>query len=243
MLNTVNSSVNSSKYQAVSCSRKLLIIGLHQPRRKDVSFAPARMNQRLGEPCVDLGSQSPDIYIDDVGERVEVLVPYVLRDLFTIHDAVLIEHQELEQSILFGSDTDGLAGPADHVIRRVQREIRNLDRFRTDLSNTPGQSAEPRQEFLEIERLGEVVIRATVEARNAIVYGVTRGEHENGDAEAGAAQLTANGIAILDGQHDIEDHQIVLVHRRVIESLLAIPRDIDRVSLLAQALGNEPRYS
>ena len=73
--------------------------------------------------------------------------------------------------------------------------------------------------------LVEIIVGAGIEARHAVVHGVARGEHQDGRAKSARAQLTANGVAVLQRQHHIENYQIVLMHGSVVDGLLAVGGD------------------
>src|SRR5438552_17113582 len=171
----MSSSVKNSRYQAVSWMRRLLIISGHRSGCEDVSLAPPRMEERPLETHIDFGTQPPDIHIDDVRERIEVLIPHVLRDLFPANDAILVEHQEFEQRVLLGGEADGFTRPRDRMIGGVERQIANPDQLRADLGRAPRESTQSREKFLEVEGFGEVVVGAAVETFHPIIHCVTRG--------------------------------------------------------------------
>ena len=50
-------------------------------------------------------------------------------------------------------------------------------------------------------------------------------------------------VAVFDRQHEVEDDQVVLVDRGLVERLFAVARHIHGVGLLAQALGDEGRHA
>src|SRR5205085_11425756 len=73
--------------------------------------------------------------------------------------------------------------------------------------------------------------------------GIAGGKHENRRAETGETKLAAYGAAVLDGQHEIENDQVVWIDGSLIESLPAIDSDIDGVSLFTQALGDKAGHA
>ena len=81
-----------------------------------------------------------------------------------------------------------------------------------------------------------------VQARDAVLHGIARGQHQNRHALAGFAQFAANCETIRRGNHHIEDHQVVGVYRRLIKCIFACRRYIDGVRLFAQSFSHEPRY-
>ena len=75
----------------------------------EIALAPARPEERsvlasLGG--VELLPQPPDVHLDEIRERVEVLVPDVLRDLAARNDAAAVEEQVFEKRVLLGGQLD-----------------------------------------------------------------------------------------------------------------------------------------
>src|ERR1035441_6753151 len=97
MPNSTKSSENRATYQTVRRNRKLLIIVGLRLRAQNVAFAAAGVDQAAAEAGVELRAQALDVHVDDIGKRIEVLVPDVLPDLLAAHHAALVEHQELEE--------------------------------------------------------------------------------------------------------------------------------------------------
>ena len=53
------------------------------------------------------------------------------------------------------------------------------------------------------------------------------------------AKFPADGVAVLHRQHDIEDHDVVLVDGGLVERLFAVAGDIDGIGLFAEAFGDK----
>src|SRR5580765_8330760 len=86
-------------YQRVSRRRMVVISGFH-----DVPDAPHGVHQLLRVAGVDLLPQSVDDDVDDVGARVEVIVPGVLGDERAGHDLPRMAHEVLENGVLLGRE-------------------------------------------------------------------------------------------------------------------------------------------
>src|ERR1041384_5879716 len=78
----------------------------------------------------------------------------------------------------------------------------------------PRESADARQQLAKGERLREIVVGAGVQAADAIVDGVARGEHEHRRADAALAQIRAEGEAVTAGQHRVEHDHVEGAERR-----------------------------
>ena len=77
-----------------------------------VSGAAHGMQQRLVEALVDLAAQPRDVHVDDVGLRVEVVVPHVLEQHGARHHLAGVLHQVFEQAEFARLQRDRLAGRA-----------------------------------------------------------------------------------------------------------------------------------
>src|ERR1017187_7232462 len=170
-LKRTNSSEKNSRYQSVRRKRKLLIIGGSRVGAQDVAFPAAGADQPAGAAALEPGAQALDVDVDDIGEGIEVLVPDVLRDLLAAHHAIFVKHQKFQQRILLGGEADGLAGAGDGVAGGVQREIADAADLRAQHFGAAQQGAQTGQELLEVDRLGEIVVAAGIQAGTAVVYG------------------------------------------------------------------------
>jgi hypothetical protein len=72
-----------------------------------------------------------------------------------------------------------------------------------------------RHQLARVERLGQVVVGAGLEAGDAVHVVALGGEHDDGDAIAGGAQPPADRQPVLAGQHEVEHHQVV-AHARAL---------------------------
>ena len=111
--------------------------------------------------------------------------------------------------------------------------------FRARNAGAARKGAQAGQQFLEVEGLHQVIVGAGIEAGHAVVHGIARGQHQDGRAESRGAQFAADRVPVLQGQHDVQDHQVVVVDGGLVERAFAIAGDIHRVGLFAQALGDE----
>jgi len=217
----------------------LLVIGHVLGGREQVALAAPRVDQAARGAGIELGAEPLDIDIDDVRKGIEVLVPDVLGDLFPAYHAALIEDEEFQERIFLGGEADGASSAHHGVAGGIHRQIAHLDHGRAENGGTPQQGAEASEELLEVERLGQVIVGSAVEAGHAVVHAAAGGEHQDGDARAAAAQLPAHGMAVLQGQHDIEDDQVVLVDGGKVHGLLAVAGQVHGVGLFAQAFSQE----
>src|SRR5438132_12154601 len=81
------------------------------------------MDQRIGLLVVDLAADAADIDIDDVGRRIEMKIPDVLKQHGARYDAALVADQIFEQLKFAGKQIDFPAAPACGAVDQVDLEI------------------------------------------------------------------------------------------------------------------------
>src|SRR5436305_11323811 len=84
-----------------------------------VSGPADRLQHRLVETLVDLGSEPRDMDVDDVGLRVEMIVPDILEQHRAGDDVAGIAHQIFKQLEFARLERDRLAGAADGAGQEV----------------------------------------------------------------------------------------------------------------------------
>jgi hypothetical protein len=76
-------------------------------------------------------------------------------------------------------------------------------------SSAPAQQrAHPHQELVELERLGEIVVRALLETAYHVGRVVLGGEDQDRHVVARGARAARDLEARLPGQHHVQDHQV-----------------------------------
>ena len=101
------------------------------------------------------------------------------------------------------------------------------------LGGAAQQGVDARQELADAEGLGEVVVSAQLEAHDLVEFGVPCREEEDGDVGA-AADAAADLVAVDAGEHDVQDHEVVLGGLGHGDGLVAAVRDVDLVALLQE---------
>ncbi len=105
------------------------------------------------------------------------------------------------------------------------------------LGTAPQQRLDPGDEDDVREGLGQIVVRARVQALGLVVLAVLGGEHQDRHVVAGRAQGGADPVAVHPGQHDVEDDQVVRRPARPVQPLQAVVDDVHGVALGGQSLG------
>ena len=136
-----------------------------------------------------------------------------------VHDLVARQHparalgqhgQELE---LVAGEVAGLAAQARLACAQVDFELaEDQDLVVTGFGRrAPQQGLDTRQQFTRLERLGQVVVGAQLQANDAVHGLATRGQHQQRQpARAGlGAQLAREVQAIAVGQHQVQQQGVI----------------------------------
>src|SRR3954470_5743675 len=92
---------------------------------------------------------------------------------------------------------------------RVSSSSRPCRRIGSACPPARGKRAQPRQEFLDGEGFGQIVVGAGVDAFHLLALAAARGQHQDRDAPPGLAPGAQHGEAVEARQTEIEDHGIV----------------------------------
>ena len=204
-----------------------------------VAAAAHRVDQRRLAFAIDLAAQATDVDVDHVGLRVEAVVPEALEQHGAGDDAPLAAHQVLEHLELARQQLDpplsAAGGAGDQVELEVGADEPGL------LGPGFGRAAQDRFEAggeLDVgEGLDHVVVGAGVQAAHALVDRAHRGQEDRGGVDAGGAGGFQQRQAVEVGKHPVKDHCIEGAGDRVHQTVATGGDRLDRVSGLAQRLG------
>jgi hypothetical protein len=115
----------------------------------------------------------------------------------------------------------------------VQREVADDDRGAAAWWTAPEQRAQAREQLLALEGLDEVVVGPGVEALDARLERVARGEHEDRHV-IGRPQPPRDLDAVELRQPEVEDDEVGVEGRRLVQRGLAVAGDAHLVTLQAQ---------
>jgi len=99
----------------------------------------------------------------------------------------------------------------------------------------PDEGAQTGEQLLQIKGLDDIIIRADVQAADAVLELVAGGQHEDGSF-LGFAQTAQDLPAVHLGQHDIEHHAVVVIIFSVEQPRFAVGGAVHCVALLLQGL-------
>ena len=98
------------------------------------------------------------------------------------------------------------------------------------------QRLDARQQLAHVERLGQVVVGAELEADDAVDDLPARGQHQQRRLHAASAEVAADVEAVLARQRDVEDQQIELRPRAHFHGRVAVEGDVDVVAFALQTV-------
>src|SRR3954452_7245078 len=194
---------------------------------------------------LQLASQVADVRLDDVVLAVEVVLPDVVEDLLLGQDALGVEEEVAEQAELGGGELDLVARAPDLVAVLVQLQVAVAQPRRSvavvSAPDAAQEGGDPERELLEREGLGDIVVTAAYEARDAVVLGVARGEEDHRDEIARGAQPAAHFEAVDVGEHDVEHDEVGGGVGRGVEGRVPGRRGGDLVPEVAEGRRQEVR--
>jgi hypothetical protein len=116
----------------------------------------------------------------------------------------------------------------------VELEIVDTQRALVFGRAPPQQRADPGQQLLEGERLGQVVVGSRVQADYPVGNRIAGRQHENRCPVPALAQPAAHGDAVQDGHQHVQHHQIGAQAGKLCETFLAVAGKLHVVALEPQ---------
>ena len=129
------------------------------------------------------------------GERVCVLIPRPFQELFGADDTAFGGDEDFEHCELLPGQRHVAVVAVDLSPERIQPQTCDLSHGWPVVGAPAVERSEPEHEFLEFERLGEVVVGAELEPRDLVVETVGSGEHEDRHAAAGGHDAFGDLVA------------------------------------------------
>ena len=156
-----------------------------------------------------LRAQVADVDVDDVGAGVVVVAPHVGEQLLAAEHLAGVAQEHLEHRELARAELDRArrrrwrGGCAGRARRRRPRSTVALGRAALAQAH-----AHARQQLLEAERLGDVVVGAALEAGDLDVGVVARAEDHHRHPVARGAHVAQHAQAVLARQPEVEHEQV-----------------------------------
>ena len=178
--------------------------------------------------------------VDGPGLAGEVGAPDVLQQRVAGQDHTGVPGQGGEKVELAGAQAEIPAGDGRFAPAGIDPERADLDR-----PPAAGRSVGPAQDCLDpgderarVEGLGDVVVRAELQADDRVDVVVARGQHQDGGV-APPPDLAADLEAVELGKHHVEDHEVRIVPGVAVERVDAVMRGDDREAVLLEVQPDE----
>ena len=165
-----------------------------------------------------------------------MLGQFSLRD-----DAAALVHQVGEDAKLVARQLDRHAGQRHARRARVERQRAAAQLGRHLAAGAANQRPQPCEDFLDPERLGNVVVRAAIDPLYLLVPAAARREHQHRHGYSRVAPAAEQGEPIDLRQPEIEHDRVVLL--RVAEEIgaFALGRAVDGIARVAKGGFELPR--
>jgi hypothetical protein len=197
------------------------------------------VQQRLGEALVDLLSQPAHMHVDDVGLRVEMIVPHIFEQHRARHHLAGVSHEEFEQAEFARQELDVLRAASHAARQQVHLEIADLELCGCSAAAAaPQQRLDARQQLSKGEGLGEIVVAAGAQASDPVVDRAQRAQDQHGGADFGAAERRHQRQPVHRRQHTVDDQRVVAAGTRHEQAGTPIGRVVDDIAALGEPLGD-----
>src|SRR5215210_915158 len=190
--------------RAVNSVRRHRIGKFSSPPQR-VTSPSHRADQALLSGGVHLPPQVADVDVNEVGRQAELLVPDAREEEIPGEHPPGILGHELEQFVFAGCKLYLPVGPSHPSGRGVDLEVGNTE-YLVSLG-PPEQRPDAGEQLLYVERFGQVIVGATVEAVYLVEGGVAGRQHDNGHPATSLAQLPEDTDPVQTRQHNVEDDQ------------------------------------
>jgi hypothetical protein len=140
---------------------------------------------------------------------VKVEAPGFLQELLATENESAVLGQGEEQIKFLGAQVDRPRGEAHFPPGRIHRQVTELDRGRVRPLPLPAPQDrfDARHQFVWVERLGQVIIGAKLQAQDLIDILIPGGQHQDRSRILRSPQTTANLEAIQFREHDVQHNQ------------------------------------
>jgi len=185
---------------------------------------------------VDFAAKPVDVDVDDIGVWLDAHAPDLIEDHGAGDDAAGVAAEIFEQDEFLRGEGEGLAGAGGLAAEEVELEIEDAEAGGLGWRGgfPPEQIAQAGEQLGHGERLGEVIVATLLEAADAVVDGAAGGEDEDGGVDAELTEPEDESDAVLVGQPEIDDENVVLVFGGEALASLGVAGDIDLIAGLGE---------
>src|ERR1700732_3271714 len=152
-----------------------------------VTDATNRVQQRMIEALVDLLPQPADMDVDNIGLRIEMIVPDMLKQHRTGNHMAGVAHQAFQQSEFARQHLDRFARTLDGPRQQIELEICDLQLCRSRWPDAPSQQRlQTGEQLAKGEGLDQVVVAARAQTFDSVIDTAERAEDQGRGADFGS---------------------------------------------------------
>ncbi|RWW90478.1 hypothetical protein BHE74_00052359 [Ensete ventricosum] len=185
-------------------------------RHKHITHAPNRLDiTRLGRIRLDHPAQTGDLHVDGALQGIPFATTGQVHQLVAGQRLACVHHQGLEhrefaggQHVHFIATLELTSCQRQFVVAKRDALIFAAWRTRHRRRLAAQYCFYARHQLVRVERLGQVVISAQLQALDTAQLIALGGEHDDWNLVVRAAQALAGGQAVFAGQHQVEHDQI-----------------------------------
>lgn len=119
---------------------------------------------------------------------------------------------------------------------QLQGQVPGQQLLADDLPLAAGEGPYPGQQLPDVKRLGHVVVGPVVQTGDLVGHLIPGGEHQNGGGHMGVAQSAGHLKAVQLGQHHVQNNDVVLSGKAVIQTVRPVVHHIGLIALLGHDL-------
>ena len=177
------------------------------------------------------------MHVDDVGLRVEMIVPDIFEQHGAGHHLPGMAHQIFEQAEFARLQRDVASGAAHRMRQPVEFQIAGaVDRLGLARTGAAAQHLDAGEQFREGVGLGQVVVAAGAQAGDAVVDLAERRQDQHRRGIAARAQRGNQRKPVAARQHAVDDHDVVFARIGERETGLSVACHVDIVAGLGKGL-------
>src|SRR6202521_4524093 len=151
----------------------------------EVSYSPNGMNLDLGAALGKLFAQTVNVDLDRIRRDFSRVSEDVILDLFLGHHTPLAAHQQLQHRRFAGRQQLRLVINRGLPVSGIEFEIGDAQRAAEQMAGPAQLRFQPRDQFLQRERLHQIVVRAAAQAVNPIMQAAARGKDRSEERRVG----------------------------------------------------------
>jgi len=146
--------------------------------------------------------------------------------------AVRIAQKIFQKRIFLARQHNFTLASPDSMGGRVQLQIGQLQPSRSLDGATAEQRPYTRQQFSEGKRLGEIIVRPTVQAADFIFRLIAHGQEQHRNRLAFITEYSTYAQSILPGEHDVQNNHVIGGGLSQRDGSFSIHGNIDRIAFL-----------